>query len=435
MGDTDKSGTLSGQEIDDSFFAIKSFQHTHNATGSTRSLQRKASFSNLVTRNEDAKVAHKMHKRIQALIEKFTGVFSSRATMMWAKAADNQILARQNEFCKYFMCALWLSDTVAPEADDVSLYSFKLEAVFLRQLFRDSPWLLVWLMQCSKKSHGQFRELFSEWMHWRQVVGNTWEGQVDVISSPSIAQIGHWLMFKADRHKRNMLGELVTMLSHASLPNEKSSVHKFHVGQRIYHKAKSETGTIVSINVGNLRKKQFEVQFDSGETHQYTEDALNDKFTFEDVDEGYQAITSPRKQIHEHIQVVRDNRGPGVVSWVKDTHDEKWCRIRFASNGDVHDYGDESLIAKVKFKPSNNTLPEAIAGNSSPIIRPRDVQPAATTPDAGLAELLAMKEQCAELQRRLDQERAEHEKIVADLMCKLNEQQTKSSSGTTTGNS
>jgi len=137
-----------------------------------------------------------------------------------------------------------------------------------------------------------------------------------------------------------MLGELVTTLAHARsflfiyhlpcscrahltllstpdtrrahlalcsrLPNEKSSVHNFYVGQRIHHKAKNETGTIVNINVGNLRQKPFEVQFDSGETHQYTEDALNHKFTVEDVDEGYRAITSPRDQIHEHTQVTRE---------------------------------------------------------------------------------------------------------------------------------
>ena len=52
----------------------------------------------------------------------------------------------------------------------------------------------------------------------------------------------------------------------------------FYVGQRVKHRAKGH-GTVGAVDMHNLRGRPYEVVFDDGTSHQYTETAMMQKFT------------------------------------------------------------------------------------------------------------------------------------------------------------
>ena len=66
--------------------------------------------------------------------------------------------------------------TDAESDNKLSVYSHAPEAVFMRTLLNESPWLLIWMLQCSAENLRSFRTLFENWMSWRRIVGDRWKG-------------------------------------------------------------------------------------------------------------------------------------------------------------------------------------------------------------------------------------------------------------------
>ena len=53
-------------------------------------------------------------------------------------------IIRCSIYNRYFLIASWLSPCVRESDNNVSVFSYSVEAKFMRKLLNDSPWLLVW---------------------------------------------------------------------------------------------------------------------------------------------------------------------------------------------------------------------------------------------------------------------------------------------------
>ena len=138
-------------------------------------------------------------------------------------------------------------------------------------------WFAV--LQCSDLNIKEFRGLFKNWMSWRQMTGDRWKALIDIINPAKTSQIGYWLLNEDDRDHRYLLSELIVAISNSCGTSDKRKP-AFSVGQRVMHQT-SGLGTIVVIDINNLRDRPYEVSFDTGETHQYTETSMMHKFTLE----------------------------------------------------------------------------------------------------------------------------------------------------------
>ena len=164
-------------------------------------------------------------------------------------------------------------------------------------------WLAV--LQCSTSNIKNFRALFHNWMTWRQMAGDRWKVLIDIINPAKTSQIGYWLLHEDDRGHRYLLSELIVAISNShGTSDKKGSI--FCVGQRVTHTT-SGPGTIVAIDMSNLRDRPYEISFDTGQTHQYTETALMQKFTLELTKEDAERLLSPtplsgglQRPVHAH---------------------------------------------------------------------------------------------------------------------------------------
>ena len=138
-------------------------------------------------------------------------------------------------------------------------------------------WFAV--LQCSDLNIKEFRGLFKSWMSWRQMTGDRWKALIDIINPAKTSQIGYWLLNEDDRDHRYLLSELIIAISNSRGTSNKRKP-AFSVGQRVMHRT-SGLGTIVVADMNNLRDRPYEVSFDMGKTHQYTETAMMQKFTLE----------------------------------------------------------------------------------------------------------------------------------------------------------